>query len=154
VRLRGGLPPLRRPTELSVLRAALAAGSERFGFRLVHFTIQRKHIHLIAEAEDRLALARGMKGLLVRVARALNRLRRRKGSVIAERYNARALRTPREVRHALVYVLQNPRKHLGRYAGIDPGSSGAWFDGWAECPPIASAAIGPPPVVAARSWLL
>ena len=154
VRLRGGLPSLRQSAELAALRAAFSAGSDRFGFRLVHFSVQRDHLHLIAEAQDRLALSRGMKGLLVRIARALNRLWRRRGPVFADRYHARALRTPREVRNTLVYVLQNSRKHIGRYAGIDPGSSGAWFDGWAGCPPLTSGAVGSPPVVAARTWLL
>src|SRR5262249_23284883 len=100
--------------------------------RLVHFSIQSTHLHLIAEAEDRRELARGVKGLLVRSARALNRLWRRRGQVFADRYHEHVLRTPREVRAALAYVLLNARKHGLRIAGIDPGTSGCWFDGWVE----------------------
>jgi hypothetical protein len=109
-------------------------------------------MHLIAEAGDRNALSRGMQGLLVRIARALNSLWNRRGSVFADRFHARALRTPREVRAALVYVLANARHHRIRVAGVDPFSSGAWFDGWRERLRIRGAL--PPILVAARTWLL
>jgi putative transposase len=88
--------------------------------------------------------------LLVRVARALNRLWRRRGSVFPDRFHARAMRTPREVRAALVYVLQNARHHGLKLLGMDPFSSGYWFDGWKEKPRM----VGSPQPLAARSWLL
>jgi len=75
-------------------------------------------------------LRRGVQGLTIRVAKAVNRALGRRGKVWDDRYHARALPTPREVRHALVYVLQNCRKHLPGFRGLDPRSSAAWFDGW------------------------
>ena len=68
-----GLPSLRRERTLTLLRDALAAGADRFGFRLVEYSIQSNHVHLLVEAQDERALGRGMKGLLVRLAKALNR---------------------------------------------------------------------------------
>ena len=150
-RLRAGLPSLRRKTTRTVLEVAFSRGADRFGFRLVHYSIQSNHLHLIAEAADRRALARGMQGLLVRVARALNKHWGRRGSVFADRYHARELRSPREVRAALVYVLHNARHHSVQIVGIDPFSSGPWFDGWTR--PIASVACASP-CVRPRSWLL
>lgn len=150
VRLRNGLPSLReRPVRTAVVDA-LADGSERFGFRLNQFSLQTNHLHLIAEAEDQQALSRGMQGLLVRVARALNRLWKRRGSVFSDRFHARSLRTPREVRSALLYVLANARHHGMRILGIDPYSSGAWFDGWKQ----RLAAASRSPCVRATTWLL
>jgi hypothetical protein len=67
-----------------------------------------------------------------------------------DRFHARELATPREVRHALVYVLQNFRKHARGARGFDPCSSAAWFSGWRE--PIVRPS-GRPPIVAARTWL-
>jgi hypothetical protein len=90
-----------------------------------------------------------MKGLGVRVARALNRLWQRTGSVLADRYHAHVLRTPTEVRNALRYVLHNARKHGRRVLGIDPLSSGRWFTGWRDRA-IAHAS----PLARARTWLL
>jgi hypothetical protein len=72
-----------------------------------------------------------MQGLKVRIAKALNKFWKRRGTVFSDRYHARILRTPREVRRALLYVLQNARRHGMRLLGVDPCSSGAWFDGWA-----------------------
>jgi REP element-mobilizing transposase RayT len=157
VRVRRGLPSLRAKHELAVLREALAAGAERFGFRLCQFSVQRDHLHLIVEAQDREALTRGVKGLCVRIARRLNRAWKRRGKVIADRYHARALRTPREVRNALRYVLENARHHGVHRGGFDPASSAAWFDGWrADARELAAAAAraGPAFVAGARSWLL
>jgi len=131
------------------VRSALAASSRR-GFRVVHFSVQDDHLHLIVEADDRAALARGVRGLAIRVARAVNRALGRRGAVCADRYHARALTSPRAVRHALIYVLLNRRKHRARERGLDPCSSAPWFRGWRNA---VATSPGPPPVVAARTWL-
>ncbi len=112
------------------LRRALERGCARFGFRLIHFSVQGNHIHFIVEAPDQLALTRAMKGLEVRMARALNRVMRRRGQVFADRYHAHLLRTPREARNACDYVLSNWRVHAEREGrlvprGADPYSSAA-----------------------------
>lgn len=124
-----------------------ARGRDRFGFRLVHFSVQGNHLHLLVEANDEKALARGMQGLGVRIAKALNRVMRRKGTVFADHYHARILRSPTQVANALAYVLMNFQHHLpeeARRAGTirDPFSS-------AGCEPGVD-----PPVVPARTWLL
>jgi hypothetical protein len=90
-------------------------------------------IHVLVEASDERALTRGMTGLAVRIARGINKLFRRVGAVFSDRFHARILTTPREVRNALVYVLQNARKHgAWRARRPDAYSSGACFDGWKE----------------------
>ena len=132
----------------AVLRALAAASHE--GFRILHFSVQDDHLHLIVEADDTRALGRGLRGLAIRVARALNRALGRRGRVWGDRYHARALTTPREVRHCLVYVLRNRSKHCEGERGLDPCSSAMYFDGWRQ-------PVGPvppaPPVVRARTWL-
>jgi hypothetical protein len=111
-------------------------GCTRLGFRLVHYSVQRNHLHLIVEAPSARVLARAMQGLAVRLARRLNAVFRRKGSVFADRYHAHVAATPREVRNALRYVLNNARRHIVRLRRrwyrdwIDPYSSAVWFDGW------------------------
>src|SRR5438552_4229112 len=100
---------LRSARVFPALRRALAAASHG-GFRVLQFGVQDDHLHLIVEADDTRALRRG---LAIRVARAVNRALGRRGAVWQDRYHARALTTPRAVRHALVYVLMNLRKHRG-----------------------------------------
>lgn len=148
-RLLAGLPNLRRMAENDVLQRAFALGCERFGMRLIEYSIQSNHLHLILEARDRRAVSRGLQGLFVRVAKRLNRLWDRRGTVFADRYHDRILRTPREVRNALRYVLLNARKHGQRFHGLDPHSSGSWFDGWRGVRPRDHRWLP-----AARTWLL
>lgn len=155
-RLCNGLKSLRRPATLAVLLEAFRAGSESAGFRLVHFSIESNHLHLIVEANDAEALAAGMRGLLRRVALSLNLLWGRSGRVFADRYHTRILRSPREVRNALVYVLNNALKHGIHLKGIDPYSSGRWFDGWKgrRGRPLNEAETRQVPVAEAQTWLL
>ncbi|MEO8181760.1 MAG: transposase [Deltaproteobacteria bacterium] len=121
LRVQRGVASLRGHSLFAVVRRALAAGKAQFGFSLVHFSVQRDHLHLIAEAKDRRALSRGIQGISIRVARAVNRRLERTGRLFADRYHARTLKTPRSVRLALRYVLLNIRKH----ARAPQGSAGA-----------------------------
>ncbi len=140
-----------------VLERAFYLGCAKLGGRICHFSVQHNHVHLVVEAADRVALARAIQGLSIRMAKGLNRVMGRGGKVFADRYHARMLRTPTEVRRVLVYVLGNGRKHLPRVghrlpaAWFDPFSSAAWFDGWAVAVPLPH---GPGPVAAPGTWLL
>ncbi len=130
---------------------------------MVHYSLQGNHVHLMVEARNREALGRGMKAIGARLARAVNRIRKRSGRVFADRYHLHVLKTPREVRAALRYVLLNARKHaerLGKAVKLDPASSSRWFDGWRR-DALARVVRGeeegprlPMPVARARTWLL
>ncbi len=165
---------------LRALKAAMRAGCEKFGFRLAEWSLQANHIHMICEADDEVALGRGLKGVGVRLSKKVNGVQGRTGSVLTDRYHAHVLRTPLEVRNALLYVLSNVRKHeaaLGRYgprpgryaplppAGatpVDPASSAPWFLGWRAIDVHGSPVVwisaevrdSPAPVAEPRSWLL
>jgi REP-associated tyrosine transposase len=143
-----GLPSLRarRAYEGLVIALGRSCGPR---FRVIYFSVQTDHLHMIVEGASSRALARGAQGLAVRCARALNRAWARHGRVWSHRYHARALRTPTEVRSAIAYVLLNFRKHLRGAPGVDPRSSGRWFEGWSHhTTPGQLGAIAPP-----RTWL-
>ena len=150
---------------MRVVRAAITAGGHRGDFRVVHFNVLGNHLHLIVEAAGQPALARGMQGLNVRLARRINALLARRGSLLAHRYHARALRTPREVRNAIRYVLLNGRHHAAERGQvlargwIDPFSSALWFDGWrdairTDAPWLRALARTSCPTASPRTWLL
>ncbi len=126
---------------------------------MCQFSIQGNHLHLVVEAAGKEALGRGMKAVSARVARGVHRVFGRRGPVLYGRYHLRVLRTPREVRNALAYVLLNARKHWRERrgaappVGLDTASSGAWFDGWRRAPP-GDPDTGPAAVVSAHTWLL
>ena len=66
VRLRPGLPSLRRAGLLHVLEMAFARSNERVaehGLRIVHFAILSNHVHLIVEARDARSLSRDRSGV-------------------------------------------------------------------------------------------
>jgi len=163
VRCRAAAPDLRTQRAFAAIRAVLARSSEK-GFRLLHFSIMHDHLHLMVEADSGLALSRGLQRLLSRVAMAVNAVARRRGSLFRDRYHRQDLRTPTQVRNALVYVLFNHRKHLaaaapvwpGYLTDLDPFSSAAWFRDWrANAAPGSHvlAGAGPPIVATPRSWL-
>ena len=140
---------LRAENVFPAVRAALTNASRR-GFRVVQFSVQENHVHILVEADDAAMFTHGVRGVTIRVARAVNRALGRRGAVWGDRYHARALTTPRAVRHALVYVLMNRRKHRPDSPGMDPCSSAPWFPGWRQ--PLRPAP-SPNPVVPARTWL-
>ena len=134
LRLEEGLGSLRESKAFAAVRKAFAGGREKSGFRLVHYGVMGNHIHLVVEADDRSSLAEGIRALNIRLARGLNKVWQRMGRVFADRYHDHVLETPKEVRNALCYVLNNARKHDLRIApGMpDPFSSGDTFDGWIQ----------------------
>jgi hypothetical protein len=127
----------------------------------VEYSLQGQHLHLVCEADDRRALARGMQGLNVRLAKRLNRHLGRSGTLLAERYHSRVLKTPTEVKNVIAYVLCNSRKHAAERGvplergWIDPFSSGPQFGGWCDLVnPPAAYAREPCSTALPRSWLL
>jgi putative transposase len=157
LRMKDHVWQLRSQRCFRILELAFYRGCGKFGSRICQFSVQHNHVHLVVEARDPVALARALQGMAIRMAKGLNKLMGKKGAVFADRYHARSLRTPTEVRRALVYVLGNARKHLaavgGRPSGdwLDPYSSAAWFPGWAKAGPPP---FGPAPVVLPATWLL
>jgi REP element-mobilizing transposase RayT len=144
---------LRHPAVGRAIANVLKARAQRRDLpcRVIHFAILSNHLHLIVEAADKDTLARGMQGLLSILARVINAATGCSGKVWNDRYHARALATPREVRNCLVYVMRNGRKHGETSAAVDPFSSGAWFDGFAEHGPLRN---DPAPCHPASVWLL
>jgi hypothetical protein len=157
-KMRRGIGSLRSRRFVREIERSFAAIKARDRCRVAHYSIQRDHVHLLMEAENAAELARGLKAVGARIARAVNRVFARVGSVLVDRAHVRVLRTPTEVRRALAYVLLNARRHaakagriLPRLGAVDPASSGRWFDGWREGD---SRSDDAPVVAMPRSWLL
>src|SRR6202012_746654 len=108
------------------------------GVRVIEYSIQHDHLHLMVEGQDAKQLSRKMQLLFSRVARAVNRVARRRGSLFRDRHHRRDLTSPTETRRALVYIFFNDRKHAAvdgwlsdsALAWLDPHSSAPWFEAW------------------------
>ncbi len=158
LKVRAEVPSLRSARLVAELERSWREACRRGRFRLVHYSIQSDHVHMIVEAGSARDLACGLKAIAARFARGVNRVFRRVGRVLADRCHVHVLRTPREVRNAIAYVLLNARRHFAKrgrtplgIARIDPASSGRWFAGWRTGAPQAH---DPPAVAAPRTWLL
>jgi len=137
----------------------------KLGFQVCHLSIQRNHLHLLVEAAGKAQLRSGIASVAITAAKAINRTLKRKGQVFEFRYHATVIRTPRQARNALAYVLNNWRRHNedeaareARYAAIDPYSTARSFDGWKETRDAVMApgfkTFQPLEVGKPRTWLL
>ena len=157
IRVRRDVPSLRNRRWLRAFRETLARGCERGSFRVVHYSVQRDHVHMIVEADGKKALASGMKSIGARLALAVNRVFGRRGPVLDGRFHSVVLATPRQVRNAIRYVLLNHRKHSRRPGpanGPDEASSGRLFDGWKDFLLARRDGDGRREVARPRTWLL
>ncbi len=151
LKLARDLPSLRRDATFEVLRECFSLAKDR----LVHFSVQDDHIHLIAEAPRRRALSSAIQGLKIRLAKQLNRVWGRGGTIFPERYHLEVLRTPSEVRDALRCVFGCARRTGARLEDeLDPMSSAAWFPGWKGRRGAAEPLDDDAPVAAPRTKLL
>jgi len=155
--VRRDVPNLRRRRLLRLFERSVLEAHDPEALRVVQYGLMHDHFHILVEARDRVALARGMQRLNIRIAKRTNRTVGRSGRVFADRYHRHDLRTPLEVRRALRYVLLNRQIWLERrgrsreMSGIDGCSTGRWFDGWTRKSPPARDG---PVVLPARTWLL
>jgi REP element-mobilizing transposase RayT len=147
---------LRSERSFAVIEGTLRAAQRRPGFRIVHFSIQGNHLHLIVEADGTRALGNAVRALSIRLARGLNAMMSRSGPVFADRYHAHVLRTPAEVRNALRYVVHNFVSHAARRGDpmterwVDPYSSAA-----VKAPRFAQGSLLVEPIARApETWLL
>jgi REP element-mobilizing transposase RayT len=154
VRVRRGTWNLRSQRCFKRIARAFGAANARETIRVVHYSVQGNHLHLLVEANDRRAMSNGMRALLISLARRLNKLMRKTGSLFADRFHERALTTPSAVRTALRYVLLNAQKHFGE-GPCDPFSSGPWFESWPSGTKLPKwKPCTEPPTAAAESRLL
>jgi REP element-mobilizing transposase RayT len=172
LRVAAAVGNLRRRSAYQAVREATLTTARRENFRIVHVSLQRGHIHLLVEADDKYALASGMQGFQISAAKHLNAAiskdglgPKRKGSVFTDRYHAVIITSPRQARHTLAYVLSNWRKHgedqsdATREWLIDWFSSAGMFPGWLEYGDAGflwpnPAGYDPLVVYQPRTWLL
>ena len=149
LRILPGIWSLRSKTLFRQIRYAFIKVTEREGFRLIHFSVQGNHIHLIVEADSTEALSRAMQSMNTRIAKRINARMERHGRVFDDRFFARSLRNPTQVANAIAYVLDNAHRHderrgLAAYTTGEP-------DGFTS---LALADSDPLLVSPPKTWLL
>ena len=158
---------LRKRKLFAAIREATLVVAKWEDCRIVHASVQQSHIHLLVEAEGKEALARGMKAFQISAAKHINATIsrvlalpvRRRGAVFPDRYHVEIIRTPRQARHALAYVMNNWRKHredrrpFARAWTMDPYSTAIRFGGWQGRGPVLWLDTLPPNYEGLFAWL-
>jgi REP element-mobilizing transposase RayT len=128
--VRRHFPELRRREYYAIFRAVLAKYVGRDDFRIVHVSIRETHVHFLVEASSKRALTLGMQSLTITLSK---RLTGGLGKLFEQRYHEVPIRSARQARNAIAYVLNNWRRHridpFGQWP-VDPYSSGVTFTGW------------------------
>ena len=166
LRVEKAIGNLRRRDAYHAIRRAMLVVGNREDFRIVHLSLEPDHVHLIVEARDKDALARGMHVFEIVAAKFLNKVvtrdtgRLRRGRVFCDRYHPVVITSPTQMRRTLSYVLNNWRRH-GQDRGaesmfweVDYFSSGPVFTGWDEGAQVLPRGYQTLPVREARTWLL
>jgi REP element-mobilizing transposase RayT len=143
MRIAPAVGSLRRRKMYKAMRAATITASLRERFRIIHMSLQRTHVHMLVEAEHKVALSRGMQSFQISAARNINTAlgngtSRRLGTVFSDRYHVEVITSPTQARNAIAYILCNFRKHREDQVApmsswrIDWFSSAMKFPDWAE----------------------
>ncbi|CAN5394853.1 hypothetical protein BH09MYX1_BH09MYX1_24920 [soil metagenome] len=155
VKMTRGVWNLRSQRAFHHVQRALVAERKRGELRVVHYSVQGNHIHIVAEVDDAATLSRRMQGFGIRLARSLNKMMGRRGRVLADRFHARPLKSARQVNNTLRYVLLNHHIHRAR-----DGRLGARLDHFSSAVTthadfVDVSGAGPPPLLApAETWVL
>lgn len=114
LKMRPDVVNLRRDDVFEVIEAALRTGAERDDGKVCDFSVQGDHLHFLVDALNNKSMTSVVSSVAIRIAKRINKLAGRKGRVFNDRYHARVLRSPSEVRNSRNYILNNFRKHLAQ----------------------------------------
>lgn len=95
---------------LHMLKRAIL-NARRQGLKVIHFSLEYDHVHLLIEADNNLTLGKGMKALGVTLAKRINKFRGLKGAVYKHRYHFRRVGSSAQLKKVMNYIFSNGVKH-------------------------------------------
>lgn len=95
---------------LTMLKKAIL-NARRMGLKVIHYSLEYDHVHLLIEADNNVILGKGMQSLGVTLSKAINRTKRIKGRVYKHRYHFRKINSARELKNVMFYIFNNGVKH-------------------------------------------
>ncbi len=129
IKLKKGVVSLRGPKMVAAFKSSLQKAKKR-GLKVIHFAVESNHAHLFAESGDNRDLRSGMASFGSSFGKSVRRLSGGKGSVFNGRYHLQVLKSPRQTKNAMAYVLLNHSKHQGAKPYADDKSSAPFFGDW------------------------
>jgi REP element-mobilizing transposase RayT len=107
---------------LSILKRSIMNARKK-GLRVIHYSLEYDHIHLLIEADDNFILGKGMQAFGVTFSKALNRMRKMRGAVYKHRYHFRKIIGARQLKNVLNYLFTNGLKHNTAKSILNPFNS-------------------------------
>lgn len=101
---------LKNKSIIKVLHSSIKK-ARLIGLRIIHYTLEFDHVHLLVEADNKAILGKGMQSFGISFSKGINKLKGLSGRVFKTRYHFRKLKTPSEVKNVLNYILGNAVKH-------------------------------------------
>lgn len=113
---------LKNKNVLAILKKAIF-NARRQGLKVIHYSLEYDHIHLIIEADNNRTLGKGMQAFGVTLAKAINRMRKVKGQVYKHRYHFRQITSSRQLKNVMTYIFNNGVKHKTSATALSPFNS-------------------------------
>ncbi len=113
---------IKNKSVLKILKRAIL-NARKQGLRVIHFSLEYDHVHLLIEADNNLILGKGMQAFGVTLSKAINRLKKLKGGVYKHRYHFRQISSTRELKIVMNYIFTNGLKHGTAKSILNPFNS-------------------------------
>lgn len=108
--------------------------ARKMGLRVIHYTLEFDHLHLLVETDNNDQLSKGMQSFGISFSKGINKIKQEAGKVYKTRYHFRKLKTPKEIKNVIHYILGNSIKHSKKGSILSPYNSaviaGSYFSGF------------------------
>ncbi|MGZ3789032.1 MAG: transposase [Bacteriovorax sp.] len=110
VKIKKNRADMKNKSVLGLLKRAIK-NARRQGLKVIHYSLEYDHVHLLIEADNNYILGKGMQAFGVTLSKAINRMRKLKGGVYKHRYHFRHISSARELKNVMNYIFTNGLKH-------------------------------------------
>ncbi|MBC7430062.1 MAG: transposase [Bacteriovorax sp.] len=91
--------------------------------KVIHYTLEYNHVHLLVEASDHKVMHRGMQALGISLSKSINKIKCLKGTVYKHRYHLKRLTSTQQLKNVLHYIFNNGIHHKRTSSILDPYNS-------------------------------
>ncbi|MGZ3787001.1 MAG: transposase [Bacteriovorax sp.] len=122
VKIKKNKAEMKNKSVFSLLKRAIL-NARRQGLKVIHYSLEYDHVHLLIEAENNHILGKGMQAFGGTFSKAINRMRKLKGGVYKHRYHFRKISSARELKNVMNYIFTNGLKHKTAKNIVNPYNS-------------------------------
>jgi len=110
VKIKKNKAEIKNKSVLAILKRSIL-NARKQGLRVIHYSLEYDHVHLLIEADNNLILGKGMQAFGVTFSKAINRLKKLAGEVYKHRYHFRRISSCSELKNVMNYIFNNGLRH-------------------------------------------